>query len=179
MAESLEEGSHPEAGQADQIRQQLNRAVAEAGVLARGLHPIGLEADDLTDALSKLAHDTTELGHVSCRFTCHGPVLINHDDVARQMYRVAQESVNNAVKHAKSRHVEISLEQVDDRVVLRVADDGVGIPLKSPGSSGLGLDIIRYRAKMIGAHLQIKRGSKGGTEVICSVPLSADLGAGQ
>jgi signal transduction histidine kinase len=92
-----------------------------------------------------------------------------HDEVAgSNLYRIAQEAVNNAVKHGQAKNISIGLGAVEDEVTLTVKDDGIGFSDTSNASSGMGLHIMNYRAKMIGALLDIRRGAAGGTIVICS-----------
>jgi signal transduction histidine kinase len=86
---------------------------------------------------------------------------------ATHLYLIAQEAAHNAVKHALPRNVRISLHS-DHRLVLRVQDDGVGIP---PGAEmGLGQRIMRNRAEIIGATLTIEPARPGGTVVNCVLP---------
>jgi two-component system CheB/CheR fusion protein len=84
------------------------------------------------------------------------------------LYRIAQEAITNALKHGHCKNISIGLGAVDEEVILTVKDDGVGFPDGREYSSGMGLHIMNYRAKMIGASLDIRRGAGGGTIVICS-----------
>ena len=92
-----------------------------------------------------------------------------YDEVAgNNLYRIAQESVNNALKHGHCKNISIGLGAVDEEVILTVKDDGVGFPADLESGPGMGLNIMNYRAKMIGASLDIRRGAGGGTIVLCS-----------
>ena len=84
------------------------------------------------------------------------------------LYRIAQEAVNNAVKHSRCKNISIGLGAVEDEVTLTVKDDGIGFPETLDAGGGMGLHIMNYRANMIGALLDIRRGAGGGTIVICS-----------
>ena len=74
----------------------------------------------------------------------------------------------NAVKHAQAGHIEIELSRQDNRVTLLVRDDGVGIGEPS-GDDGMGLRVMRYRAALIQATLEIEPVNEGGTLVMCAL----------
>jgi signal transduction histidine kinase len=88
------------------------------------------------------------------------------------LYRIAQEAVNNAVKHSGAQHIQIRLSSSETGLELLVHDDGKGIK-ESPGrAGGMGLHIMDYRARSIGGSLEIV-GASGGTTVSCRVPQRA------
>ncbi len=93
----------------------------------RGLLPVSVDAEGLMAALSDLANRTNQKDKVTCVFDCPQPVLVEDNLVATQLYLIAQEAVHNAVKHARCKNIRISVES-DQRLVLRVQDDGIGIP---------------------------------------------------
>jgi len=121
----------------------------------------------LMSALEQLTGEVEDLFQISCRFECLDLVLIHDDAMAMHLYHVAQEAVNNAVKHGKAHNILISLRCASTHLVLIVEDDGVGIP-QPPPSTGMGLHIMSHRAKMIGGALSVDRRNGGGTRVTCS-----------
>jgi signal transduction histidine kinase len=82
---------------------------------------------------------------------------------------MAQEAVNNAVKHGKPRNIRVSLRANHD-LVLRVQCDGIDMPARPEAKGGLGLRIMRNRAAIIGAHLTIEPSEPNGTTVTCRLP---------
>ena len=84
------------------------------------------------------------------------------------LYHIAQEAVNNAVKHGKASNILIRLHHAGAHVTLAIEDDGIGIPQPAP-STGMGLHIMSHRARMIGGALSIERRPNGGTLVTCAV----------
>ena len=76
--------------------------------------------------------------------------------------------IHISLKHGHCKNISIGLGAVDEEVILTVKDDGVGFPADLESSAGMGLNIMNYRAKMIGASLDIRRGAGGGTIVLCS-----------
>jgi PAS domain S-box-containing protein len=168
LRDKLERKALTEAAQAETIAEMVNEGISQARNLARGLYPVRLEVDGLSSALEELAASAQARNNVACHFSCDQQVLI-HDEVAgNNLYRIAQEAVNNAIKHGRGKNISIGLGAVEEEVTLTIKDDGVGFPETLDSHGGMGLHIMNYRAKMIGAFLDIRRGAGGGTIVICS-----------
>ena len=91
--------------------------------------------------------------------------------VGTHLYRIAQEAVNNAVKHGRARKITTTLSSGNRQLRLRIKDDGIGFPYEMPEEHGMGVQIMHYRARIIGATLEIWRDPAGGTVVTCSLPL--------
>jgi signal transduction histidine kinase len=155
---------------ASKIVRLVNEAINKTRELARGLLPVQSEAVGLSYALQSWSAEIEKLFGINCRFvSAEPPILMHNEDVAEHAYRIAQEAVNNAIKHAHPSLIEISLEEDGEWIVMTIQDDGIGLP-ETIQTRGLGLQIMDYRAKMIGGELQVQRGVAGGTVVICRVP---------
>ena len=89
---------------------------------------------------------------------------------ASHLFRIAQEAVTNAVRHGQARHIWIQLAERKDGLLLRVRDDGTGLPKDLAKNRGMGLRTMRYRAELIGAQLELKSEPGQGTLVACLVP---------
>jgi PAS domain S-box-containing protein len=171
LARDLRDQSrHGEARTARRITALIQSVGEEARRLSHGLSPVALEAEGLMRALESLALSTRNLFQVSCRFRCATPVLVADHAVAIHLFRIAQEAVNNAVRHGKPRQIGITLERNRAGLVLTIADDGRGLPRKPSEPGGMGMHVMRYRAGMIGGALRVERRSKRGTTVTCTVP---------
>jgi signal transduction histidine kinase len=96
-------------------------------------------------------------------------VAIADNNAALHLYRIAQEAVNNAIKHGKAQHINVALTRVNGSIRLTVRDDGTGFPKESK-SNGIGLRVMNYRAGMIGASLTIQSSRETGTLVSCQLP---------
>ena len=168
LREKLECHRLAEAAEAEAIAEMINSGVSQARRLARGLYPVRLEVDGLASALEELAAMVQARNNVACHFSCDEPVLIYDEVAGNNLYRIAQEAMNNACKHSACKNISVGLGAVEDEVTLTIKDDGVGFPDQAASSAGMGLHIMNYRAKMIGASLDIRRGVGGGTIVICS-----------
>jgi signal transduction histidine kinase len=122
-------------------------------------------------ALQLWAAEVEDLFGVSCRFQCETPVLIHDDTVATHLYHIAQEAVNNAIKHGEPRKVMIQLTAEEGRGRLLIKDDGNGITENSAHTQGMGLHIMNYRAGVIGGVLEARRDTPRGTVVTCTFPV--------
>ncbi len=178
MSQVLEQALAPKArkhsAQAGQIAAHVREAITQTRMLAHGLCPVVLESEGLMSALQELAHATTKMFGVDCVFHCDHPVQVHDNTTATHLYRIAQEAVSNAIKHGKSRRIEIGLAAESSRVFLAVKDNGSGISA-TPPRTGAGLRIMQYRAGMIGGSVIVQRGEPDGTTVACSVHQSTPL----
>jgi len=153
------------------VQETARAGVEDMREIARGLRPQALDEFGLRSALVSLASQTSD--HTSVRVRpqlAEGlPALAHEQDLA--IYRVAQESLTNVVRHANARHVDISLVQNDvGDVELHVRDDGRGIAAHEANGTGTGLAGMRERALLIGGRLSIRAHEDGGTEVRLTVP---------
>jgi PAS domain S-box-containing protein len=169
LARDLASSSAKGAARAKEIAQGVQQAMNQTRDLARGLSPVSLEADGLMEGLRQLAERTCKIFRLDCRFRCETPILVPDHSVAIHLYRIAQEAVGNAVKHAKAERIEITLTKQGKNVRLAVTDDGQGIPARRAEPKGMGLRIMHYRNSVIGGSLAIRRAARGGTSVVCTV----------
>ncbi len=168
LAQALQAKKRPEAEQATKITNHVREAIRQSKALARGLSPVELDRHGLMSAIKELASSTKDLCRVECIFECPEEIHIEDNLLATQLYRIAQEAVNNAVKHGRARRIVVRLALEGKRTaVLLVRDDGVGFDPKV-SASGMGLGIMRYRAAVIAASLQITSSPHLGTEMRCT-----------
>lgn len=160
----------PARGQVGQMQAMVRDGVDQVREIARGLRPGSLEELGLRSALIVLASSVaarTDLT-VGRRITTEIPVL--PADVELVIYRVAQESLTNVLRHAGARNAELALDRTAEGLELRVTDDGCGI---EPGDvrDGRGLAGMLERALYAGGRLEIAPGPAGGTQVVLRVPV--------
>lgn len=164
------QGSAPEI---DDIVQLVNQAINNTRLLAAGLSPLVVERGGLGGALQALVDRAREMYGLDATVEIRGEAGAEVGrSVAMQLYRIAQEAVTNAARHAAASRVRITLRLAGDRLLLTVKDDGRGMPADAAGGSGLGLKIMNYRAAMIGGRLQLEGGPGKGTLVRISCPRS-------
>lgn len=175
-------GLHDEVGQVltgvllrlddEETKDAVRQALDEVRRIGRELRPEMLEQLGLVSALTELSRKFAESSGVKVErhFATDLPPL--SDDAELAVYRVAQESLTNIARHADAKRVEITLQPGPGSVVLRVIDDGRGIPM--PDAFALnghgGLRGMRERALLIGGALAVKGGAQGGVEVRLEVP---------
>ena len=182
LRQRLAQKGMPEEAQAGRIATLINRALEQARKLARGFSPVELGPQGLETALRDLAAKVQTTMQRACSVNCRGPLNIADDATALHLFRIAQEAVNNAVRHSKAKHIRIELDTMDGATTLAVHDDGVGMPAaKARGdgkATGMGVSVMRYRSRMIGGSLELKS-SASGTSVICTClsPQSNDSSA--
>ena len=152
----------------EKIAQLVNDAATDTRNLSRALHRIDIDAAGFVAALEDLVD--REIWKTPCRLEVKPSFHIENDAAAAQLYRIAREAVINANKHAQARQIVVELDRSGKEIVLRVIDDGVGFPDKSQLKQGLGSHIMDYRARLIGARLEIDSSKQGGTRVACYLP---------
>jgi PAS domain S-box-containing protein len=170
LREKLRERAAPEAADAARVSALMRSAIEQVRRVARGLSPIRPQPEGLMDALRDLAQQTRELFGVRCVFQCGQPVSVHDAELAANLFRIAQEAVNNALKHAQPQRITVRLVQEKNSISLTVLDDGRGISPVSPTRKGLGLRIMHYRSGLIQGTLTVRPRPKRGTEVICAAP---------
>lgn len=154
----------------DTIIADLSRTRKKLRTLSHGLIPVAVDAQGLPHALRELAAEINGLDGVVCRFTCREGVQVQSNLVANQLFHIAQEAVNNAVRHSQATTIDIVLEAVGQRIHLLITDDGCGIPANGQRDRrGMGLPIMKYRAGVIGGVCMIEAPETGGTQVSCQV----------
>jgi PAS domain S-box-containing protein len=171
LESKLHEKSLPESCDAEKIVKLVNEAINKTRELSRGLLPVVSDAHGLMSALTRYAEEMQDLFQITCRFECGEPVLLYDVNAATHLYHIAREAVNNAIKHGNPSHVVIGLFAKNGEGTLSVQDDGEGISETSSNHAGMGLNIMNYRANMVGGSLDIRRNFTGGTSVVCLFPL--------
>src|SRR3984957_9234970 len=138
LSEKLAEKSLPEAAAADNVVKLVEEAIDLTRTLARGLHPVDLEGENFLDSFNELAANVSERFKIKCRFECSTAAGIRPPEGAIHLYRIAQEAINNAIKHGKAKEIIIRLEKVRGLMTLSVEDDGMGFSERARGGPGMG-----------------------------------------
>jgi len=168
LANKLSEQSHTEAKLAQEILDVTRTALIEVRSAIRGLTPVDLDANGLMHSLQQMAESMERRVNIPCQFQCERPTPLDDIDAAVHLYRIAQESVNNAVKHGNPTLILVRLEDENRVLKLQVIDNGVGIQNSVDLGEGMGLRIMRYRANAIGATLDLESTPGIGTTVTCA-----------
>jgi PAS domain S-box-containing protein len=177
LQQKLANAGSDNASQASQISSLLKEAVTQARNLSHGLYPVDPQPDGLMLALRELASSVRTFFNIDCILQCPGSVMIADNSAATHLYRIAQESVQNAIRHGKASRVTIELLTTRNGVQLSVLDNGVGFPKPDQLKSGMGLRTMNHRANVIGATFSIARLPKGGTHMTCDMPITQKKGS--
>lgn len=170
LALKLKGKSSDEMKDALVISKLANKAIAQTRDLAKMLYPVDIETGGLVSALKTLASNAEKMLGVRCRFKCEKSVSVKNLVEAKQIYRIVQEAITNAVRHGKAKNINIKLRLTKKGTVLSIENNGLDFPKLSPRKKGLGLKIMKYRTDLIGGSLDIRKGDKGGTVIICIFP---------
>ena len=171
LGQKLAARTVPEAADASELVRLIEDGIAMTRDMAHGIAPLEMESDGLVTALRALAGNVGRMFNIACTLECDSPPPIEDPAMATHLYRIAQEAVNNALRHGKPRQIVMSLSRVRERGQLSIEDDGAGLPEDWQGGRGLGTRIMRHRALMIGGELAIEPSPTGGTLVTCSFAL--------
>ncbi|MBI5443669.1 MAG: PAS domain S-box protein [Deltaproteobacteria bacterium] len=177
LSRKLSENGRPQAGDAEKIKQLVTEGIQKTRALTKGLCPVHLTDNGLEFALAELAHGTEAIFGIPCTFETDEPVLIQDNTLATQLFYIAREAVQNAVKHSGAGAIRLGLSHRDRKLTLTVEDDGQGLR-QSSGGDGMGLRLMGFRARTIGATLEVKGRPGRGTTVSLSIGIGYENPAG-
>jgi PAS domain S-box-containing protein len=165
LGDQLQKKGVNESSEAERIGMLLNEAVQQTRSVARGLFPVRLDESGLESALAELAANTSGLFRIHCQFSGEQPFPKVNAATSLHLYYIAQEAVSNAAKHGKATNVIIAVTRVRNHFNLCIQDNGSGFLLPVVGAAGMGIRIMRYRARMIGTTLDLKSRPNQGTQI--------------
>jgi len=158
------------ASELGELSQLAASCIQGARRIVQGLSPLSESEGSLEAALDALARRSSLGGTaVSFRSRVDEPIAIGLE-TRNHLYRIAQEAVQNAQKHAAASSIAIELSTRAGKIRLSVVDDGRGSPVGGTRGSGLGMRTMRFRANSIGGRLIVGAGRVGGYSVVCEVP---------
>jgi PAS domain S-box-containing protein len=162
-------GEHKKS--AGRIAQLLQDAVAEVRRMSHGLSPVSVRHRGLAGGLKLLAETISTDFRVKTTCEVDADVQVGDPEREANLYRIAQEAANNALRHGNPRHIRITLKRLaGSHAVLEVRDDGRGMKLHQNKGNGIGLRVMRYRSDLIGGELSIRAAPKRGVRVTCCFP---------
>jgi two-component system sensor kinase FixL len=169
LAREMRERDIEEAVHVQEIADLVKEADQYARGLSHGLVPVNVEANGLDNALQNLAEKTSSIFGVQCHFDTKHLTLLEDTSTAVHLYRIAQEAINNAIKHGEADHIWVALNSGDQKIELTIKDDGNGFDVTQEKLEGMGLRIMNYRAQMVGGKLNVESEKEEGTEVTCVI----------
>ena len=172
MSSSLErklDDRPTERERAAELTHYIRQSQSRVRALSKGLFPVDVDAEGLRTALAEFTAAVSHRHEILCLFDGDDNVRVYDNKVATHLFRITQEAVHNAVKHARPEHIVVRLRADPLGLAMYVYDDGRGM-VPSNCSPGMGLRIMRYRAAAIGATLTITPNDDGGTLMSCILP---------
>lgn len=166
LANSLGRDGNPDEADAAQISELADEASNQIRQISRGLMPSEIVNNGLFASLRELARTTTASCALACEAVIDESLSVGDRAVETHLYRIAQEAVNNAVRHAGASRIQIAFSRSNGMPQLEVQDNGSWKETNG-GMAGIGMKTMEYRASAIGGQLKIGSGEQGGTRVVC------------
>lgn len=156
----------------DKLKTLISDSLDNIRELSHFVLPIEIGKGGVSSAFQKLARQTEELYHIKCTFSSDETINeITDMSSASYFYYIAQEAIRNAISHGQAVTISVQFYSDENCIYLEVKDDGKGYE-EGDKDKGMGVNIMRYRAELLGGTLEIKQAPKGkGTIVICCVPM--------
>lgn len=169
IASSLDDEDHPLADEVHETTKLLREADEYARGLSRNLIPVELDSSGLVASLERLTKNAAKLFSIKC--TLKDPIHLHFDDPTSltHLYRIVQEATSNAVKHGNASKVLITMDSDDTKLTIRIEDNGTGFSEDWDQQKGLGVRIMQFRARLIGANLEIGSSSLGGAAIVITL----------
>ncbi len=168
LKQTMQVKSYPELADIEEIIFNVTDSIDHARKISSGLWTERFGSYNAFQALEELAVDMRNLFRIECIFHYNVAFSIQNSTVVSNLYNIAKESINNAIKHGKSDCIMLEMYEDAEKINLKITDNGKGAMEGFEGKKGLGLNIIRYRAGIIGGTAQFKTGA-GGFEVLITV----------
>jgi len=177
LEKRLKAAAGPEKTLAGDIAAEAHEVLTRAQTMADELRPVALLDQGLAAALDRLTRHTQAQSGLPCRL--HAEELPETLDPGRatHLYRVAQEALNNAVRHARASRIDVTLSVGQGEICLTVADNGHGMPETAAAQPGIGLRMMRSRCQRAGCRLTITSPPGAGTAIACRCPLPSEIGS--
>ncbi|MGH7358703.1 MAG: sensor histidine kinase, partial [Candidatus Rokuibacteriota bacterium] len=172
LGRRLPAGAADLTGELARLQERAAGLVEEVRQLSHELHPGVLQHVGLVAALQGYCEEFEGEHGLTMTFRADEDLGVVPVDRALCLYRATQEALGNVAKHAKARHVRVSVARDHDGMSLTVADDGCGFDLTEARSrGGLGLISLDERVRLVGGQVTIRTGPQAGTEVQILVPI--------
>ncbi len=170
QAQRLAKTGQAEAKEAENVKQLIREALEQTRSVARGLYPVKDTPKGLELALNDLANRTQRMLNVDCHFHSSAQVPVEDNAEATNLFRIAHEAVNNAIRHGEASRVDIHLSSSAEGLLMEIRDNGKGLPPGFQNRTGLGIRMMQYRAQLLGATVQVEALPERGARTLCRAP---------
>lgn len=175
----LNKASKPEHELASKLASGLQEAIAQVRALSRGLVPVDIDTEGFMNSLEKLIEEIRLQTNLDIQLKILDRIHIADNTTAMHLYRIVQEALNNAIKHAEASQINVGVGVEGTRGCFLISDDGKGLQTSTKDSSGLGLRIMKHRCGLIDAELRIESSPEDGTRIKCYFPIENNGNPGQ
>jgi signal transduction histidine kinase len=159
----------------ESIQNQAQEISSDIHRLSHRLHPSKLDHLGLAAAIKSLCEQINASGKLRVYLHQQGFTETLPKDFTLCLFRIAQETLRNAVKHSQATHVRVIVQMLNDVVRLTVVDDGCGFDMRSPSfAEGLGFVGMRERLRIVGGDLEISSQRAHGTRIEVTIPLNRE-----
>lgn len=172
LFQRLKSQGDAEVADAFKITSLINEAISKTRKLAQGLYPVEMKETGLRGMLENLASNVGAIHQTACEVICEEECKISDSLTVINLFRIAQEAVNNAVRHSGATKITLKMISTPAVTTLEIVDNGCGIDCLEDSNAkiGLGMHTMRYRASLLGATLRMVALPDGGTSVAVSLP---------
>ncbi len=170
LKDKLLNGASEHSADARRISELVHVTINQSKDLAKGLDPVELSENNLVVAIEVLLRNIENTFNITCVFEYDDSVFLHEHSEAIHLYRIVQEAISNSIRHGKAENIQITLRDLKDEYVLTIEDDGSGLSKDALHGEGMGLHIMKYRAKAINAKLAVSNRSCRGVIVRCLLP---------
>ncbi len=167
LGDRLKKTNDNNADFAYDISSMMNDSVDKTKKIVRGLYPSNLKNSFVTE-FNELINTLNNSYSAKIEFECDKKIEIS-EETALHIYRIAQEALNNSIKHSGADLINVTLNVINDKIVLRVIDNGSGFTEYKTKNKGFGLEIMQYRTDIINGSLTIRKNGESGTVLTCIV----------
>lgn len=178
LRRDLVDHAHPGARSASQIAALSTLALTQTRNIVHGLSPLRLIEGGLPGALRSLCAHVHATYGIACHCQIRAGNRVQDEDTATHLYYIGQEAIHNAVRHGAPSKIVLRLSAEGSHVLLRVEDNGRGLPPGWDRRAGLGISTMRYRAAVVSGILDVGNRKRGGTRVSCRLPISGNMQRG-
>ena len=174
LASKLTKENHAEKDAATDVATLIAETLRSTKDLAKGFYPIELEGGGLLIALQDLADQTSQRFCMHCELRHNGPAPHFGPAADLHLYRIVEESIANSIQHGHAQHILIESRTVNGSPMLSVTDDGIGFGETESENSGVGLHLIGYRARIIGAQIDVEKPDRTGCKITFKLPRNTE-----
>jgi len=175
LIQRLPEGDRLLADKAGTLEELVNKAITSANNLAHSLRPGVLDHFGFIAAIEIEAQEFSKRSGISCSLNTSQEEILLAPSISITLFRIYQEALNNILKHARAKNVQIEIVNGSDHLELIISDDGVGISKAARNKPrSFGLRGIHERAAYLGGTVRIASSASNGTQISICVPLVAD-----